>query len=243
MRPLIHASPDIELFFYVEIFSFYFNFHDLTLLNTFFSRNRPMIFPVNMETLHFKRLWLLWQYCWYFLIQKRDGLEIVTSNDCDWSIWNGHVKFDLPTIRDSKRALTLLVMQKFKSKFELGCAFGSIIFYLFVICLWIWFAGDCITLVENVLKMNLYVILIHCCKLISVVYPYMILISATYTHCQRWGNISRFELRHLRLSRRPCLSFYFTQGVNNERIKRKINDAQTIEVVGNSKMPGIVDYV
>ena len=24
-------------------------------------------------------------------IQKRDELEIVTSNYCDWSIWNGHV--------------------------------------------------------------------------------------------------------------------------------------------------------
>ena len=33
----------------------------------------------------------------HYRIQKRDGLEIVTSNDCDWSIWNGHVKFDWPT--------------------------------------------------------------------------------------------------------------------------------------------------
>ena len=43
------------------------------------------------------------------LYKKRDGLEIVTPNDCDWSISNGHVKFDWYTIRRAERALTLLV--------------------------------------------------------------------------------------------------------------------------------------
>ena len=42
-------------------------------------------------------------------IQKKDGLEIVTFNDCDWLIQNGHVKFDWPTIRSAKQALTLLM--------------------------------------------------------------------------------------------------------------------------------------
>ena len=36
----------------------------------------------------------------------------MNENDCDSSIWNGHVKFDWPTIRHAKRALTLLVPQK-----------------------------------------------------------------------------------------------------------------------------------
>ena len=68
-------------------------------------------------------LWFLWLLRtavrsynpWFFNslpdypVQKRDGLEIVTSNDCDWSMWNGHVKFDWPKIQRAKRALTLLV--------------------------------------------------------------------------------------------------------------------------------------
>ena len=43
-------------------------------------------------------------------IQKRDELVIVTSNDCDWSILNRHVKFVWPTIRRAKRAFTRLVV-------------------------------------------------------------------------------------------------------------------------------------
>ena len=29
-------------------------------------------------------------------IQKRDGIVIVSYNDCDWSFWNGHVKLSGP---------------------------------------------------------------------------------------------------------------------------------------------------
>ena len=49
---------------------------------------------------------------WKNSIQKWDRLEIVTSNDCNWSISNGHVKFDWPKIPRAKRALTLLVLLK-----------------------------------------------------------------------------------------------------------------------------------
>ena len=70
---------------------------------------------------------------WYFRpgypIQKRDGLEIVTSNDCDWSMSNGDVQFNWPTIRRAKRALTLLVWYHYSMVKNKKCLSGFLFYW------------------------------------------------------------------------------------------------------------------